>query len=103
MEWLTRNVEAPDSERYQRGLVYLRRTGAEGKQLLSRLRPDARSALLRLREKAGLQRQLTKAWVRGDIDASDIGKVTRRYDGLDAEGRAAFVTLSSTRVPTPSL
>ena len=90
MEWLTRNVEAPDSDRYQRGLVYLRRTGAEGKQLLSRLRPDARSALLRLREKAGLQRQLTKAWVRGDIDASDIGKATRRYDGLDAEGRAAF-------------
>ncbi|CCQ33770.1 hypothetical protein [Halorhabdus tiamatea] len=90
MEWLTRNVEAPDSERYQRGLVYLRRTGAEGKQLLSRLTQDARSALLKLRDKAGLQRQLTKAWVRGDIDASDIGKATRRYDGLDAEGRAAF-------------
>ncbi|WP_049941300.1 hypothetical protein [Halorhabdus utahensis] len=90
MEWLTRNVEASDSDRYQRGLVYLRRTGAEGKQLLSRLRPDARSALLRLREKAGLQRQLTKAWARGDIDASDIGKATRRYDEMDA-GEQVFV------------
>ena len=90
MDWLTRRVDAPDSDRYERGLVYLRRTGAEGKQLLSRLSPDVRSSVLRLRDKAGLQRQLTKAWVRGDIDAADIGTATRRYENLDAETRTEF-------------
>ena len=36
------------------------------------------------------QRQLTKAWVRGDIDAADIGTATRRYENLDADTRAEF-------------
>ncbi len=93
MDWLTRKVEAPDSDRYQRGLEYLRLTGSEGKQLLSRLTPDARSALLRMHDKAALQRQLTKAWVRGDVDPTDIGQASRRYDAMDADRRAKFESL----------
>ncbi len=46
-----------------------------------------------MRDKAALQRQLTKAWVRGDVEASEIGKATRRYDALDAGQRAEFEDL----------
>ncbi|WP_435362116.1 hypothetical protein [Haloarchaeobius sp. DFWS5] len=95
-DWLT---SKPDSDRYAKGLTYLRRTGETGKDLLSKLQPEPRQYLLDLRDKAALQRQLTEAYAKGDADFGDIGRTVKRYDSLGSSGKAAFRDIVETEGP----
>ncbi|WP_267643233.1 hypothetical protein [Haloarchaeobius amylolyticus] len=96
-DWLT---SRPNSDRYAKGLTYLKRTGSSGKRLLSELRPQPRQYLIDLRDKAALQRQLTEAYAAGDVEFRDIGRVVRRYDSYDAARRAEIDELVESTGPS---
>jgi hypothetical protein len=88
-EWLTTDLDS--TNRLEDGLTYLSRTGQRGWDLLSGLGDGARQRLLRLRDNAALQRQMTEAWASGDAEFADIGRATERYDALDSrEARNSF-------------
>ena len=87
LDWLTEN---PDSDRLEKGLVYLRRTGEPGKRMLDRLGEGAKQRLLNMRGKAGLQRRMTEAAVDGDASFADIGRAINRYDALDSAEKAEY-------------
>jgi|GEM_PF-3767192 len=71
-------------------MAYLRRTGADGRDLLRRLDDGARQQLVDLRDYAGMQRSLVRASARGDMDRQEIQRFLTNYERAGPETRAAM-------------